>query len=146
MTDLASLQPLNVLEISKERLHQNAQTLININPKVKISPVLKSNAYGHGIELIGKELDGYNFPFYCVNSLPEAVALRNAGVKTDILIMGYVHPDNLRTTQWDFIFAAFDLEFAKLVNRYQDNPRVHLNVETGLHRDDSPCFDRFSPL
>jgi alanine racemase len=135
MTDLASLQPLNVLEISKERLHQNAQTLININPKVKISPVLKSNAYGHGIELIGKELDGYNFPFYCVNSLPEAVALRNAGVKTDILIMGYVHPDNLRTTQWDFIFAAFDLEFAKLVNRYQDNPRVHLNVETGLHRD-----------
>jgi alanine racemase len=101
MTDLSSLQPLNVLEISKERLHQNAQTLIDINPNVKIAPVLKSNAYGHGIELIGKELDGFNFPFYCVNSLPEAVALRNAGVKTDILIMGYVHPDNLKETQMD---------------------------------------------
>ncbi len=135
VTDLSTLHPLNVLEISKKRLHQNAQTLININPSIKISPVLKSNAYGHGIEIIGKELDSYNFPFYCVNSLPEAVALRNAGVKTDILIMGYVHPDNLKEAQWDFIFAAFDLQFAQLVNQYQNNPRVHLNVETGLHRD-----------
>ncbi len=133
--DINFLHPLNVLEISKERLHQNAQTLININPNIKISPVLKSNAYGHGIELIGKELESYNFPFYCVNSLPEAVALRNAGVKTDILIMGYVDPANLKEKQWDFIFAAFDLEFAKVVNDTQDNPRVHLNVETGLHRD-----------
>ena len=42
-------QPLNIVEISRSRLIGNYRYLSNINKKIKIAPVLKSNAYGHGI-------------------------------------------------------------------------------------------------
>lgn len=127
--------PLKRIEISKKRILQNTRLLMNTNKVIKIAPVLKSNAYGHGIEEVGNILSSLDFPFYCVNSLYDAQLLRNAGVKTDILIMGYVAEEDLQKKQWDFSFALFDLEQAYMINKYQKKTRVHLNVETGLHRE-----------
>ncbi len=49
--------PLNLITISKQRLIENYNELSQINADLKIAPVLKSNAYGHGISLVGKILD-----------------------------------------------------------------------------------------
>ena len=87
-----SYTPLNLITISKEALINNYESLSKVNPEIKIAPVLKSNAYGHGIRLVGKILDEVKAPFLCVDSLYEAFQLQTkAQVRTPILIMGYVH-------------------------------------------------------
>ncbi len=128
--------PLNLITISKSRLIQNYESLSKINPEIKVAPVLKSNAYGHGIKLAGKILDEVDAPFLCVDSLYEAFQLRtHAKVKTPILIMGYIHPESLKIKQLPFSFAVYDLEHVKALNKYQEKARVHIFVDTGMHRE-----------
>lgn len=132
---------LNHIEVSRSRLEKNTQLLKSFNPQVLIAPVLKANAYGHGLELMGTYLDSHNVPFFCVNSILEANRLRAAGVKTDILIMGYVAEEALLEKEWDYIFAVFDVQQAKMLSQTQINPRVHLTIETGLHREGLDIFN-----
>ena len=125
---------LNTLEVSKSKINKNFQLLKKIAGDKYISPVLKSNAYGHGIELVGPLFDKKEVPFICVNSFFEAKQLRNAGVKTEILIMGYVDEENLNE-KMDFSFVIFSLEYARKINSIYESAKVHINIETGLHRE-----------
>lgn len=128
--------PLNLITISKKRLIENYGELSKINPEIKVAPVLKSNAYGHGIGLVGKILDQVGAPFLCVDSLYEAFQLYSkAKVKTPILIMGYIHPKSLAVKKLPFSFAIYNLEHAKLLNQYQKGAKVHIFVDTGMHRE-----------
>lgn len=74
-------------------------------------PVVKSNAYGHGIKILAPILQSYDVPFVCVDSLYEAYELKKYGYKKDILIMGYVHPRDIPRYK-NFIYAVSDLEYA----------------------------------
>ena len=91
-----SYYPLNQITISKSRLLHNYSYLSGISKNLKIAPVLKSNAYGHGINNVAKILDRVGAPFFCVDSLYEAYELLKLKIKTPILIMGFVHPENLK--------------------------------------------------
>jgi len=46
-------QTLNLIEISQKALVNNYSFFQNLHPEAKIAPVLKSNAYGHGLKLMG---------------------------------------------------------------------------------------------
>lgn len=127
--------PLNLITISKKRLLENFSLLEKMNPKIKIAPVLKSNAYGHGIDLVGKIMDKVNAPFLCVDSLYEAFQLEKANIKTPILIMGYIHPDSLKVKKLPFSFAVYDLEHAKALNKFQPGCKVHIFIDTGMNRE-----------
>ena len=128
--------PLNLITINKQRLIDNYQALSEINPDIKVAPVLKSNAYGHGIRLVGDILDEVNAPFLCVDSLYEAFQLRSkTGVKTPILIMGYIHPKSLSVKRLPFSFAVYDLEHVKVLNEFQEGAKIHIFVDTGMHRE-----------
>lgn len=130
-----SFTPLNLITISKKRLLENFYSLEKMNPKVKIAPVLKSNAYGHGINLVGEIMDKVNAPFLCVDSLYEAFQLQKSDIKTPILIMGYIHPDSLKVKKLPFNFAVYDLEHAKALNKYQKQASVHIFIDTGMNRE-----------
>lgn len=132
--------PLNKIEVSKSTILSNYKYLSS-NRSISIAPVLKSNAYGHGIELIGKILDEVNAPFFCVDSLPEAYKLKKAGVKTPILIMGYADPRNLQFKKLPFSYAVFDLEFLKALDKYQKEAEVHIFIGTGMSREGVPLSD-----
>ncbi|MBI2593224.1 alanine racemase [Candidatus Daviesbacteria bacterium] len=127
--------PLNLITISRGRLINNYQELTGINPEIKIAPVLKSNAYGHGIRLVGEILDMVDTPFLCVDSLYEAFQLKKAKARTPILIMGYIHPKSLSVKKLPFSFAVYDLEHAQVLNEYQKGSKVHIFVDTGMHRE-----------
>ncbi len=128
--------PLNLITISRQRLIDNYKSLQGENPEVKIAPVLKSNAYGHGTALTGKIFDEVRAPFICVDSLYEAFQLHTkAGVKTPILIMGYIHPKSLAVKKLPFRFSIYDIEHAKVLNQYQKGSKVHIFVDTGMHRE-----------
>lgn len=127
-------RPLNLVEINKKHLISNYRELSKINPKIKIAPVLKSNAYGHGLIKVAKVLDSLNLPFICVDSLYEAYELLKAKVKSQILIMGYIDPDNLKVKKLPFSYAVYDLKLLEVINKYQKEASVHIKVDTGMNR------------
>src|SRR3989344_1547554 len=146
---LDSYQPLNLIEISRDNLLHNYRILSLINKKVKITPVLKSNAYGHGIKEIAKILDSYshmssgnvNIPFFCVDSIYEAYELLKAKVNTPILIMGYIDPENLKIKKLPFTYAVSTLDLAEAISKYQPHAGVHIFVDTGMHREGVPLTE-----
>lgn len=127
--------PLNLITISRDNLVENYRKLSAVNPEVKVAPVFKSNAYGHGIKLAGEILDKVGAPFLCVDSLYEAFQLKKAKVKTPILIMGYIHEKSLAVKKLPFSFAIYDLIHAQVLNQYQKGAKVHIFVDTGMHRE-----------
>lgn len=128
-------QPLNKVIVSKDNLIFNYEYLSNLHKSIKIAPVLKSNAYGHGIAQVGQILDQEKCPFYCVDSLYEAYQLKKAKVKTPILIMGYVAPESLKVKKLPFSYAVFDIDQAKILSKYQPGSKVHVFVDTGMNRE-----------
>jgi alanine racemase len=134
-TFVKNYQPLNLIEISKANLTDNYKYLSSINKNLRVAPVLKSNAYGHGIEIVAKQLDKLNCQFFCVDSLYEAYKLLKIKIKTPILIMGYVDPKSLKTKKLPFSFAVFDYGVMLALNRYQPQAKVHIFVDTGMHRE-----------
>ena len=131
-----SFTPLNLITIHRERLISNYKELSSVNPDISVAPVLKSNAYGHGIRLVGEILDKVGAPFLCVDSLYEAFQLRSkTGVKTPILIMGYIDPKSLEVMHLPFSFAIYDLEHARVLNKFQKGAKVHIFVDSGMNRE-----------
>jgi len=125
---------LNKITISKSKLIANFQTLQNQNPQALIAPVLKSNAYGHGLKLIAPIIDKLHPPFMCVDSIFEAWQLQNIGIQTPILILGFTIADNFKNKAIPFHIPLFDLETAKILNKYQKHIQVHLKIDTGMNR------------
>lgn len=127
---------LNTITISSEALLHNYNYFKNSNPYAHISPVLKSNAYGHGLVPIASFIrEQLNPPFICVDSLYEAYELHKSGYHDDIFIMGYTHPDNYKIwKKLPFIFSAWDSETLLALNKHQPGTRVHLKLDTGMNR------------
>ena len=55
---------------------------------VKVMAIVKADAYGHGAVQVARRLEG-NCAFFGVSSMLEAMELRQAGLKTPILILGH---------------------------------------------------------
>ena len=120
-------QILNKIEISKDNLLNNYQYISSLDEKIKIAPVLKSNAYGHGILEVAKILDkgcaDWRVPFFCVDSLYEAYELLKAKIKTPILITGYTNPQNLKVKKLPFLYAVYTLDLLEAISKFQPQDR-----------------------
>lgn len=127
--------PLNKITVFHQTILQNYHFLSSVNKGVKIAPVLKSNAYGHGITQIAKILDPVHPPFFCVDSLHEGYQLLKAHIISPVLIMGYINYKNLQIKKLPFSYAIYDLELVKTINKYQPNAGIHLFIDTGMHRE-----------
>lgn len=135
-------QPLNKILIFKKVLLDNYQCLLGVNTQVKIAPVVKSNAYGHGILQVSQILDSgcsknglEQPPFMCVDSLFEAYQLLKAKIKIPILIMGYIGPQALKVKKLPFSYAVYDLNLLESINNHQQGAKVHLFIDTGMGRE-----------
>ena len=136
---LARLSPTNPLievGISKSALLHNLHTYQQAYPGLAIAPVLKSNAYGHDLGLVARVLDRENIAFFMVDSLYEARRLRATGIRSRILVMGYVRPEDIaRSTLGAVDFTITDIEQLRALSRSVTGPvRIHLKLDTGMHR------------
>ena len=128
--------PLINISISKSALYHNLDQFRRITPNSRVVPVLKSNAYGHGIFLIANELEkkavSFDIPFFVIDSYFEAQALRNEGIKTPLLIIGYVRPENINNSKLkniSYVIGSIDS-----LKQIKTETRVHLKIDTGMRR------------
>ncbi|KKU39557.1 MAG: alanine racemase [Parcubacteria group bacterium GW2011_GWA2_46_39] len=84
------------LEISAGALRHNISAHRRLLPKkTKLMAVIKSNAYGHGLEQVVKVCEGSRpVDWYGVAYLDEAFKLRMLAKKTPILILSHYLPYN----------------------------------------------------
>ena len=123
------------IELSRENLGQNVETLRRLAGGRKLMPVLKADAYGHGAVLIAEQLQDMGIDAFCVASVAEGVALRKNGITGDILILGYTHPkDFFLLRRYRLIQTAVDCDYAERLNRYGKKIKVHIKIDTGMHR------------
>jgi len=80
-------------EVSREALLANlAEFRRIVGAGCRLAPVVKSNAYGHGLLTASRVfLDG-GADALCVNDLWEAARLRDEGIAAPIHVLGYVPP------------------------------------------------------
>ncbi|HOY61319.1 MAG TPA: alanine racemase [Candidatus Woesebacteria bacterium] len=129
-------QTLNEIIVDSSAIIYNYNYFQNLNPYTKICPVLKSNAYGHGLVTIAKIIDSHiNTPYIMVDSLYEAYELLKQKIKTPILIMGYTDPQNY--TVWKklpFTFTVYDIPSLKALHQHQPHAKIHIKLDTGMCR------------
>lgn len=131
---------LNWVEIDAQALRGNvAEFRRRIGAGPKFYPVVKSNAYGHGMVECASIVRDAGADGLCVNNLDEGIALRRAGHDAGILVLGYVPRDGAADA------AAHDLEpvvyndasidaFGEAGRSMGRPVRVHLKLETGTNR------------
>lgn len=134
---LTRTEPLITVSISKENLLHNLRAYRTAYPGLAIAPVLKSNAYGHGAAVIAELLDHEDIAFFMVDSLYEARKMRRAGIRSRLVVMGYVRPEAIATsTLRDTQYAVVDIEQLRELARTARMPvRIHIKVDTGMHRN-----------
>ncbi len=130
-----SYHPLNTIEVSSKALLFNYEYLSSLNTSLQIAPVLKSNAYGHGLVNVAKVLDRAGAPFFCVDSIYEGYELLKNHIKTPILIMGYIKPENLKVKKLPFSYAVYNSEQVIAISKHQPHAGIHIFVDTGMHRE-----------
>lgn len=122
--------------ISKNNILGNLKEYETKYSDFSFAPVLKSNAYGHGLIEVAKILDKENSPFFVVDSLYEARLLKHHKIQTPILIIGYTMLKNIQNYNTkNFIFTVVSLEELRiLAEKIHKNTRIHLKIDTGMHR------------
>ncbi len=124
------------IELSGAALAQNVAALRTRLPEgCRLMPAVKANAYGHGAALIAGELNRLGVDAFCVATAQEGVELRSAGVTGEILVLGYTHPSQFPLLrQYDLIQTAVDVVHAAQLNAFGKPLRVHIAIDTGMHR------------
>ncbi len=121
-------------------LYNMEQMKENLPPNTKITAVIKTNGYGHGAVPIAEHLEGLDYVFgYAVAAAEEALALRRAGMKKPILILGYVFPycyeDLAREEIRPAVFRRDMAEQLSGIACKAGKPlKIHIKVDTGMTR------------
>ncbi len=126
------------VEISKSAILHNLQQYKNIVGSASVMPIVKSNAYGHGMIEIAK-LVSDQVDWIGVVSLGEALELRRQGIDTRIFILTYAPSDFIEEgVKQSIAFPVYDYNYAKKLSEaavtYGMDVKVHLKLDTGTTR------------
>lgn len=129
------------IELSRENIRQNAAVLQGLlAPGCRLMPVLKANAYGHGAVFMARELNACGIRDFCVATVSEAVELRKNGIRGEILILGYTHPGQFRLLRrYHLAQTVVDASYAGILDAYGKKIKVHVKIDTGMHRLGERC-------
>lgn len=129
-------KPLIEVRVFKNAILENLATYKKQYPQINFAPVLKSNAYGHGLVEVASILDKEGTPFIMVDSFYEALVLRRAGIKTKVLVLGYLRQEQILNNKLKNVSIGI-ISLEQLKNISQNLPRkqnFHLKIDTCMHR------------
>ena len=127
------------LEVDLARLRENYRTIVRHVAPARVMPVLKANAYGHGLEAVAKMLEREQPFAVAVAYLEEATRLREAGVRMPVLVLGGIVGAQIpRFLEQDLTLTASSVDKLLAIDECaaekRVKARVHLKIDTGMER------------
>lgn len=131
-----------VADIHLDHLHHNVSVMQTQAEGAPLIGVVKANAYGHGAVRIAQALQEAGIHHFAVATVPEGIALREAGIEDPILVFAAPLPEflpayvrhNLEVTIASKAVAEAVVEAVLATVRTTGPLRVHVKVDTGMRR------------
>lgn len=126
-------------EVNLAALRHNLRVIARHAGRARVWPVLKADGYGHGAPAVARTLERAGAEGFCVALLEEAVELRDAGVRTPILVMGGyyggAYEEIVARGLVPVIYDLSHLEGLARAARAAGRPvDAHLKIDTGMAR------------
>jgi alanine racemase len=139
------------IELNRAALIHNIVQLKHAIHPAHLAPVIKCDAYGHGLIPIGSVCDTRAEVYMlCVAFLSEALHLRQAGITKPILVMSYCDDDIAKAVHKQIAFVVDTHEEIHELHRiglqHQYRFDMHIKVDTGLARRGVPSADLVSMI
>lgn len=115
-----------------------------LGPQCRLMAVVKADAYGHGAVRVARMLQRRaGVHAFAVACLQEAETLRRHGVRGTILVLGYTPPQQAaRLRRFRITQSIVDVDYARALDKQGVRVRVHLALDTGMHRIGVPAADK----
>ncbi|MBN2044027.1 MAG: alanine racemase [Anaerolineales bacterium] len=138
ITTNGALRPTQVY-VDLEKISGNYHTIQKHVGDSIVMPILKANAYGHGLIEVAKHIVKQGANILGVAFLEEALLLRESGVENPILVLGGVLGNQVPTfIQHDLTLTASSVEKLQQIDevaaRMRKKAKVHLKIDTGMER------------
>lgn len=125
--------------ISLKNIKHNFKQIKNHVGKTKVMCIIKADAYGHGILQVAQTLENENADYFGVATLSEAVMLRQSGVHTPILLLGFfdekfivdIIENNITVAIYDFETAQ---SISNVCKKLGKTVKIHIKIDTGMSR------------
>ena len=131
-------------EIDLDAIEHNFMAARTYLPKeMKLLATVKANAYGHGAVRVAKLLEE-KADYFALATMDEAVQLRQAGIRTPLMVLGPVQPaDYIRAASENITLSVSSLEEAKAISACARNcgktVTIHFALDTGMSRVGFAC-------
>lgn len=127
------------LEVNLAVLAENYASIARHVFPAQVMPILKANAYGHGLVAVAQKLETIGAPYVGVAYLEEGLRLRQAGVRMPVLVMGGIVGSQVpRFLEHDLTLTASSVDKLIAIDecaaRLGQRARVHLKIDTGMER------------
>ena len=124
--------------VNLDAIRHNLATLKTLT-KARLCPVIKSDAYGHGLAVIGMFLQQEGIRYLAVSDLDEAIAVRRCGVTIPILVLTPILPQQARQIVLHDLTATVTSKLlinvlAEIGRVYHRVVKIHLKINTGMNR------------
>lgn len=127
------------LEIDLKILAENYRRIKQHVAPAKMMPILKANAYGHGLVRVAQLMQDLKADYIGVAVLEEGILLREQGIKIPILVLGGIWGNQIPLfLKHDLTITASSIEKLNQVDEFaqqmKTKAKVHLKIDTGLER------------
>ena len=127
------------LEVDLDVLADNYRVLGAHVAPARVMPILKANAYGHGLTAVAKKLEQVGAPYAGVAYLEEGLRLRQEGVRMPLLVLGGIIGSQIpRFLEHDLTLTASSVDKLSAIDacaaQLGKTARVHLKIDTGMER------------
>jgi alanine racemase len=132
------IRPTRV-EVDLKKLSENFSNVKNYVAPAKVMPVLKANAYGHGLLRIAQLYEDLNADYLGVAVVEEGILLREKGIDIPILVLGGVWGNQVPLfLKHNLTITASSVDKLNKIDyiakQMKIKAKVHLKIDTGMER------------
>ena len=128
-----------LVEVDLNRLAENFKAIREHVSPSKVMPILKANAYGHGLVRTAQLMESLRADYIGVAVLEEGILLRQNGIRMPILILGGILGNQVPGfLKHDLSITASSIDklcqVDEIAAQLGVKAKVHLKIDTGMER------------
>lgn len=130
----------NKITINLNKLAHNYNIVCaSLSNNTMVFPVIKANAYGHGIVEAATTLQKLNTPAFCVALVEEGELLRNNGINNRIILLGLSTLDSIEPAiKNNLVITVCTVseikEVQNIASKFNKIVEIQIAIDTGMNR------------